>query len=240
MEQNIDHLTNHLIVCGHGRMGDSVCAELAARPVPFVVIDADPEACRAAEMQERLYIEGDATHDVVLQRAGIERARALFTTLPKDSENVYVVLTARELNPRLSIIARAENERSEKRLRSAGATRAISPYDIAGSRMANAVLRPAVLDVFDLATKYRTMELQIEEIGVPAAGFPGGLTLAESKLREQLGMLVIAIKKPSGEMIFAPTANIRTEVGDRLVVMGEPGNLRTLEARVGAPTPQRE
>jgi len=187
-------------------------------------------------MQGRLYIEGDATHDVVLQRAGIDRARALFTTLPKDSENVYVVLTARELNPSLAIIARAESERSEKRLRSAGATRAVSPYDIAGSRMANAVLRPAVLDVFDLATKYRTIELQIEEIGVPPAGFPGGLTLAESKLREQLGMLVIAIKKPSGEMIFAPTAHVRTEVGDRLVVMGEPRNLRTLEARMGTST----
>lgn len=240
MEQSIAELRDHFIVCGHGRMGVSLCAELAARPVPFIVVDSDPDACRSAESLDRLCIEGDATHDGVLQHAGIERARGLFTTLPKDAENVYVVLTARELNPRLSIIARAESERSEKRLRSAGATQAISPYDIAGSRMANAVLRPAVLDVFDLATKYRTMELQIEEVGVPARGYPCGLTLAESRLREQLGMLVIAIKKPGGEMIFAPAASVRTEEGDRLVVMGEPNNLRALEARLGSDgLPQR-
>jgi Trk K+ transport system NAD-binding subunit len=131
-----------------------------------------------------------------------------------------VVLTAPELNPNLLIVARAEDDRSEGKLLHAGATRVVSPYVIGGRRMAHSLLRPAVLDVIDIATHYRSIELQIEEVTVAKSGFAEGGTLQESGIREALGIIVIAIKKPTDEMLFNPKGEVRIEAGDRLVVMG--------------------
>jgi voltage-gated potassium channel len=234
VQRQIAQMQDHVIVCGFGRMGRIVCKELAVKPAPFVIVDRDGEALRHAEAEGFPCLEGDATEDQVLTRAGIDRAQGLVAALSKDADNVYVVLTARELNSNLLIVARAEDERSERKLLHAGATRVISPYVIGGSRMAHALLRPAVLDVIDLATHYRSIELQIEEVQVAAGGFCDGATLAQSDIRESLGLIVIAIKKPSGEMLFNPTADTRIEAGDRLVLMGQSGNLREIERRLHA------
>ena len=232
--RQLAQMEDHVIVCGFGRMGRIVCKELAAKPVPFVVVEKAPEALRYAEQEEYLCVEGDATEDSVLVEAGIQRARALVAALPTDSENVYVVLTGRELNSHLLIVARAEDDRSERKLLHAGATRVVSPYVIGGHRMAHALLRPAVLDVLDLATHYRSIELQIEEAAVQHGGFGEGLTLLESGIRERLGIIVIAIKKANGDMLFNPTPDSRIEAGDRLVLMGQTQNLRELERRLHA------
>jgi voltage-gated potassium channel len=213
-------------------MGRIVCKELAAKPVPFVVVDNDPEALR--QLQELGYpcVDGDATEDAVLVRAGIERARGLVSALSRDEDNVYVVLSARQLKPDLLIVARAEDDRSEIKLLRAGATRVVSPYVIGGSRMAGALLRPAVLDVIDLATHYRSIELKIEELEVTGGAQAAGGTLRDSRLREDHRVIVIAIKRASGEMIFNPGPELRIDAGDRLVVMGQSNDLEELDRRL--------
>lgn len=232
VERQIARMSGHVIVCGFGRMGRSVCRELAAKPAPFVVIDRDAEALRHAEDEGHLSLAGDASEDDILRAAGIARAQGLVAALSTDAANVYVVLTARELNPQLTIVARAEDERSERKLLHAGANRVVLPYAISGHRMAHALLRPAVLDVIDLATHYRNLELQIEEVAVGAQTFCADRTVQESGLREQLGLIVIAIKKPNDTMQFNPTADTRIEAGDRLVLMGPAENLREIERRL--------
>jgi voltage-gated potassium channel len=167
----------------------------------------------------------------VLTAAGIERAVGLVAALSTDADNVYVVLTARELNAQLLVVARAEDERSERKLLHAGATRVVSPYVIGGHRMAHALIRPAVLEVIDLATHYRSLELQIEEVLVTPGSFCDGAAVGDSGIRETLGLIVIAIKKAAGEMLFNPTADSRITAGDRLVLLGQVASLRELERR---------
>lgn len=230
VERQIQDLSDHYLVCGFGRMGFVVCKELATKPVPFVVIERDPQMVERAAQEQYLCIQGDATEDQFLLKAGIQRARGLVAALSSDSDNMYVVLTAREINPTIAIVARAEDERSERRLLHAGATRVVMPYVLGGHRMANALLRPGVLDVLDLATHSRSLELRIEEVAVPATVFAGGVSLKDSGLRDRFSIIVIAIKKPSGDMIFEPSSTDRIEPGDRLIVMGESANLRDLES----------
>ncbi len=233
VERRIEQLTGHYIVCGFGRMGRIVCKELAVKPAPFVVVERDPEALRHLEQEGYLHVAGDATEDGVLLQAGIKRAGGLVSALSTDSENVYVVLTARELNAALLVVARAEDDRSERKLLHAGATRVISPYVIGGHRMAHALLRPAVLDVIDLATHYRSIELQIEEIPIAANTFAAGTELDRTGIRSEFGLIVIAIKKPSGELVFNPDGSALVQVGDRLIVMGQTTSLRAIERRLG-------
>jgi len=234
LQRQIGQLSGHYIVCGFGRMGKVVCDELAAKPVPFVVVENAPGSLNDLAESQHLFVAGDATEDETLLAAGIERARGLVTALSKDSDNVYVVLTARGLNPALLIVARAEDSRSEAKLVHAGATRVVSPYVIGGSRMAGALLRPAVLDVLDLATHHRSLELRVEELAVGPKAFAAGTTVAASGLRDRPGLIVIAIKKNSGELHFNPDAAIRIENGDRLVVMGPTTSLRELEQRLSS------
>jgi len=232
--RQIAQMRDHFLVCGYGRMGRIVCKELVAKPVPFVVIEQEPNALRDLEEAQFAFVEGDATEDTVLETAGIKRARGLVAALSKDSDNVYVVLTARELNRELLIVARAEDDRSERKLLHAGATRVVSPYVIGGHRMAHALLRPAVLDVIDLATHYSSLELQIEEVTVAGGAIVAGETLRTSHIREETGIIVIAIKRASGDMLFNPPPDARIEVGDRLVLMGQQTSLRDLERRLQA------
>jgi len=232
VERRIEHLADHYIVCGFGRMGRVVCKELATKPVPFVVIERDPDTLKLVDEDGYLSVDGDATEDRVLQHAGIARARGLVSALARDEDNVYVVLSARQLKPDLLIVARAEDERSETKLTHAGATRVVSPYVLGGARMAGALLRPAVLDVIDLATHHRSIELKIEEFAVPSGAFAVGSTLRQSAMREELGLIVIAIKKASGEMVYNPAAETRIDAGDNLVVMGQAASLQQLERRL--------
>jgi voltage-gated potassium channel len=233
VQRQIEHLAEHYIVCGFGRMGRVVCKELAAKPVPFVVIDRDPQALGCTEEEGYLSLDGDATDDRILLQAGIARARGLVSALSRDEDNVYVVLSARQLNSNLLIVARAEDERSETKLAHAGATRVVSPYVLGGSRMASALLRPAVLDVIDLATHYRSIELKIEELAVTTGTSLVGRTLRQWGMCEDLGLIIVAIKRADGEMLYNPTVDARIDEGDRLVMMGQATSLQELERRLG-------
>lgn len=234
VQRTIEKASGHIVVCGFGRMGRMVCKELLAKPAEFVVVDRDTEALRLAEAEGHPCVAGDATEDAVLEAAGITRARGLVAALSTDADNVYVVLSARELNPNLLIVARAEDDRSERKLLHAGATRVVSPYAIGGHRMAHALLRPTVLDVIDLATHSRGLELQIEEVEVSAGSFCDGVILRDSGLREAAGLIVIAVRKPDGHTTFNPSPDTPIAAGDRLVLLGQTGSLREVEQRLQA------
>lgn len=234
MEKRIGSLTDHYLVCGFGRIGEVICRELASKPVPFVVIENQEERASKAEEAEHMVLRGDATDEKVLLAGGAPRARGLFAVLPTDAGNVFVTLTAKELNPSLVVVARAVTARSERTLAHAGADKVISPYAIGGHRMAQAALRPAVVDIIELVTDYQSLELQLEEIAVPLRSPCEGVTLRDSGLREQMGVIVVAIKRTSGKMVFNPSADERIEVGDRLVALGEAPRLKDLERLMGA------
>ncbi|GAB4257048.1 potassium channel family protein [Deferrisoma sp.] len=225
----IRRLRDHYVICGFGRIGRLVAQEFERKPIPFVVVERDES--QVVKIPEHYpVVVGDATEEDVLLQAGIERARGLVTALHSDADNLFVTLTARGLNPNLFILARYEEERSKSKLLQAGADRVVSPYLIGGTRMAMAVLRPNVIDFIELATASESLGLQMEEVllaeGSPLAGVP----LAESPIRSELDIMVVAIKRRSGHMEFNPSARTRPEAGDRLIVIGEREQLQRLDA----------
>ena len=176
-----------------------------------------------------LILQGDATRDELLKRAGIERAKCLISVLPTDAENLYVVLSARGLNPTLLIVARAGEEGSEQKLLRAGADRVVSPYHIGGLRMAHTVLKPAVVDFIEYATKSGHIDLQIEEIAIQQGSGLAGNTLDQCGIGRELGIIIVAIKLQNGEMKFNPTFRTVIEAGDTLIAVGETSKLEVLE-----------
>jgi voltage-gated potassium channel len=227
LEKKIKELRDHFIVCGYGRMGRIICRELREKKIPFAVVEKMPE--RLLDGQDVLLVEGDATKDEILKEVGIERAKGLISVLPTDAENLYVVLSARGLNPNLTIVARAGDEGSEQKLMRAGADRVVSPYYIGGLRIAHTVLKPAVVDFIEFATKSGNIDLQMEEITIKDNSGLVGLTLDECGIGRDLGIIVVAIKQGSGEMRFNPTYRTEIKTGDTLIALGEISKLKILE-----------
>ena len=228
MERDIGRLEGHYIICGMGRVGRSVARELARKPVPFVLVD-NSEAKRARYAGENwLVIAGDATAEQTLREARIEHARGLIAATTTDATNLYIVLTARGLNPNLKIIARASEDAAEKHLLTAGADSVVSPYSFAGQRIAQSLLRPHVVSFLDTATTHLGMDLEIGEIHITPASAFAGKTLETSRIRQERGVIVLAIKRREG-MRFNPAPDERIEPDDCLIAMGEPAQLRQLE-----------
>jgi voltage-gated potassium channel len=232
LEKEIAALKDHYIVCGFGRIGSIVCRELSERGVPFVVVDHSPEALKAIDEAGLLYIDGDATDDDVLKQAGIMRARGLISVLPSDAENVYVTMSARELNRSLVIVARGEEDRTTRKLIRAGASRVVSPYEIGGLRMAHAILRPNVIDFIETTTGAGS-SISMEEIPVGGKCSFAGKTLAESGIRQQFGVIIVAIRKLGGAMSFNPGSRTVIESGDVLITMGPEEDQQRLAASCG-------
>lgn len=230
LEKDIASLRDHFIVCGFGRIGSIVCRELKARGVPFVVIDHSADALRACDEDNYLYIEGDATDDDVLTKAGILRARGLISVLASDADNVYVTMSARDLNRKLMIVARGEEAGTARKLVRAGASRVVSPYEIGGLRMAHAILRPNVIDFIETAMGAGNAII-MEEIRVSEKNPFVDRTLQESGIRQQFGVIIVAIRKPDGRMMFNPSSQTKIEKGDVLITMGpEKDQLRLAES----------
>jgi len=227
MEREIGRLTDHYIICGAGRVGRSAARELARRPAPFVIIEAN-EAKAALYSQQWLVLVGDSTKEQTLREAHIEQARGLVAATTTDATNLYIILTARALNPKLKIIARASEEDAEKHLLTAGADSIVSPYSFAGQRIAQTFLRPHVVSFLDTATTHLGMDLEIGEISVGPDSSFAGKTIETSRIRQDRGVIVLAIKRGQG-MRFNPAPDDRIEAGDFLIAMGEPAQLRQLE-----------
>ena len=228
MEREISRLSGHYIICGAGRVGRSVARELARKPIPFVMIDTDEHKLKRYSENGWLMLQGDATQESVLRQVHVEQAKGLVAATTADAVNIYVILTARELNPNLKIIARASEESAEKHLITAGANAVVSPYNFAGYRIAQSFLRPHVVDFFDTAMD-REGKLEIEEILVQRGSAISDKTLEASRLRQESGVIVLAIKGEGSDMHFNPAPNDVIRSGDHLIVMGNPEGLQHLE-----------
>jgi voltage-gated potassium channel len=228
LERMIEKMNNHYIICGCGRIGLLICRELTAEKVPCVVIDNNPEVIQKAQDERFIYCKGDATQDKTLIEAGIKRAKGIVCVLPSDAENLYIILTAKELNQNIYIISRSEDEASEHRLIRAGADRVMSPYTLGGVRMAMAILRPAMLDFIEISSRRQSLELRMEEIPIHPGSQFIGTSLEDSGIRQHYGLIVITVKKDSGKMIFNPLAEYVIAEGDRLIAMGEDDNVKKL------------
>lgn len=198
-----------------------------------MAIDNDPKVIEKIESENYLYLQGDSIEEDILIKAGIKNARGLVAAVSSDADNVYITLTARELNPEIFILARASYEGAERKLLRAGADKVISPYVIGGIRMAHAILRPTVVDFIELATHKQSMELQLEEITVRKASRFIDVSLSDCAIRQDMGLIIVAIKKATGQMVFNPSSESRIELGDTVVALGERKDLIELENMMG-------
>lgn len=240
MEKKLHSLRDHVIICGYGRMGRLVTNEFALHKTPFVVIERNAELLQGFNSDHGVALTGDATHDETLRRAGIDRAKTLVTVAASDADNLFITMSARLMSEKVFIVARAEDEAAEKKLMRAGASRVVSPYVIGGQRVAQAVLRPSVVDFIELATRSDYMALQIEETEVRPASSLCHQALGEASLRQDLGLIVVAIKRVDGHMMFNPAPETEILEGDILITLGpkqQQEKLRALANSAGSEKP---
>ncbi|MBZ5575722.1 MAG: potassium channel protein [Acidobacteriia bacterium] len=230
----IDKLKDHFIVCGFGRVGRGAASELQHAGVPFVVVDSNPERAERAMAAGMLAVAADSTRDETLLQLGIERARGLVAALSTDADNLFVLLSAKGLNPRIYVAARAAEESAEAKMRRAGADAVFAPYSITGHRLAQSLLRPHVLQFLDFTTKDIGMDVSIEQVRVSESSEVVAKTLKDLQVSREFGVIVMAIRKSDGQMLFNPPADTAVQGGDFLIVMGPMHNLRALESLVAA------
>ena len=238
VDKKVAKLKNHYIVCGYGRLGRPICAELQQAKAPFVVIEKEEERIRQLEEAGYLFVQGDATNDEVLLKARIEEARGLIAVLATDADNVYVTLSAKELNAKIFIVTRAIGDEAEKKLKRAGANRIVKPYEIGALRMAHLLVRPAVVDFMDIVARKSGVDLALEEIIVHKGAYLCGKTLAESGLRQNLNIIVVAIYRKDNSFIYNPKSTEKIMEGDRLIAIGEWQNLQQLNKLCGVTDPK--
>jgi len=229
LDRKIDRLNHHYIICGYGRIGRMLCQTLRQKPVRLVVIEKSPDLIPALEKDEVLYIQGDATNEDVLKRACIERAQGLVAVLATDTDNVFLVLTARQLAPQLMIIARASREESMNKLRAAGANIVESPYELGALRLAQRIMRPAVTSFLEFAFSQSRKDIQLEQLAVSEASPLAHVSLKDSGIRQNYNLIIIAINKPDGAMLFNPSFESVILPGDTVIAVGEMENLDKLE-----------
>jgi len=229
----IENLNNHIIVCGFGRVGRGAAWELKHASVPFVVADSNPDRVESAIRAGMLAVHADATQDEMLRELRIDRARGLVAALATDADNLFLILSAKTMNPALTVAARVAEEDAEGKLRRAGADIVFAPYTHAGHQLAQALLRPHVFQFLDFASKGMGLDVAIEQVRVADSSEFAAKTLKETQVRRDTGVIVLAIRRASGEMLFNPPADAEIAGGDFLIVMGKPEGLRKLESLAG-------
>jgi voltage-gated potassium channel len=227
--RKMSKLRNHFIVCGAGRVGSRLVKTLQASDESFIVIERDPQ--KVAELGERgvIVLVRDATSEDTLREAGVEHARGLAACLPDDADNVYVVLTARDLNSQIHIVARAAEEQAESKLIRAGANRVVAPTIIGGHRMAMALTKPAVGDFIDSITA-NTLGLALEQLEVSSSSPLAGQKLSATNIRSELDIVIVSIRRSDGQTLFNPSGEASIEAGDMLIAIGSAESLMKLTA----------
>lgn len=228
LDRKISRLKNHYIICGYGRIGRVLTRNLMRKLTEIVVIENNPELVPVMEGDGILYLPGDAAEENLLVTAGIKRAKGLVAVLATDTDNVFLVLTARQLNPDLAIFARAGREASKGKLLLAGATIVESPYEMGALRMAQRILRPKVTSFLDFALSSKRKDILMEEIPVSGQSKIANVILKDSGIRQRYNLIIIAIEKADKEMIFNPSFESRIQPGDTLIAVGEEHNLMAL------------
>lgn len=230
MKKRIETLSDHYIICGFGRVGQQVALEIEREGVPFVVIDNNPESIKECASKGYLYVEGSASNDDVLLEAGLMRAKGLITATNSDEENVYIVLSAKSLRSDIFVVARANLEGAEHKLRRAGADRVVSPYSIGGRRLASLLLRPSVVEFLDVVMHSRELEMMIEEVVVGEKAGIAGKSLDEARIKGLTGATILAIRKKDGKgMVINPPSGMVIKAGDLLLALGTREQLNRLK-----------
>jgi voltage-gated potassium channel len=222
MDKQIEKLNRHIIVCGYGRTGEYIAKDLVAMKKEFVVIEDDPARLELLEREGVLYISGDPSDEDQLETAGVSRARALVAALPKDADNLFLTINARSLNRGLHIIARVQDTDNSRKFIKAGADQVVSPFSTGASRIVQMLTHPEAVDLIELVTQRENLSLEVYEIPVEASSELAGKTLAESRVRQTLGCMVVAVKRPGGETVFDPDPQMRIVSGDVLVAIRKP------------------
>ena len=233
MEKEMDGIKNHYIICGFGRIGKVISKILHENNRPFLIIENDPNEIKAIDELGYLALNDDATSDTVLEKAHIAQAKSLIAVTSSDADNVYIILSAKGLNPDIYILARSSGKAgAETKLLRAGANKVISPYDIGARRMAQSIVRPTVIDFIDLTVHHGELGLGLEELLVSENATFVNKTLMDSGIRQDHDLIVVAIKRDKGEMLFNPNQNTEILTGDILVVLGEHNNIHGLEKKL--------
>jgi voltage-gated potassium channel len=235
MKRKIESLEGHYIVCGYGRVGQQVCARLVQEGQPFVTIDNEGQAVERARLQGYPVVEGDAGDDKVLQQAGILTAKGLVAAVESDAANLFVVLTARTLNPNLSIVARADSEESAEKLEVAGADRVLSPYSLGGRLIAQTLLRPDVVDFLEAVMYDESLQLFLEDLTVGAGSSLADSTVGQARIREATGVNILGLKHGE-DVLISPDSDHPLHPGDVLVALGTRRQLEELEKLLQAPS----
>jgi voltage-gated potassium channel len=232
INSSIENLNGHIIVCGYGKYGHEIATHFNKHKLPFVIVDLDADKIEQIQKSEEkiLYLQEDATQDEVLVKAGIERASALISALPDDSDNVFVVFSARQLNPQLNIISRAKDPKSQKKLRMAGANHVVMPEQIGGFYMATLVSKPGAVEFFSFITNEYQSDIGFEEISYQS--LPDdyiGLSLGQLNIRKKTGVNVIGYKAPDGHYEVNPTPDTILSTGSSFIVLGSNSQLEALK-----------
>lgn len=229
MDSLIGRTSRHFIVCGYGRMGSTLCEYLHSRHQPFVVIDQDEKVLDEQFHQQKwLFVLGDSSHDETLERAGIRRARGLTTVLPTDADNLYVVLSARLLNPDIPIVARASDDRAAQKMMQAGATRVMNPFSSGAIRMARYMLSPSIENFVEV-TESQGVDWEIADVQVPETSILVGQKLSETGLRDS-GIMLLGVCRVSGEKFFPPPGHLTIQPGDKLFAFSNSEGVATLSS----------
>jgi voltage-gated potassium channel len=229
LDKKIERLKNHYIVCGYGRIGRVLCRHLRRANIDIAVIEKNSELIPVMDEDGVLYIAGDAADENNLIKAGIERAKAVVATLATDTDNVFLVLTARQLAPELLIMARSSQDTAKIKLRAAGADFVESPYEMGAVSMAHRIIRPTLTSFLDLAFAYKRRDIQMEEIPVSPSSEMVNVQLKDSGIRQKYNLIIIAIMKPDGNMLFNPSFEAVITPNDTVIAVGEADNLQKLE-----------
>lgn len=225
----IEQLKDHFIICGFGRVGRGAAQEMQRANVPFVVVDKDEHRVERAMRSGMLAVLADATRDETLRELHIQRAKGLVSALASDADNMFLILSAKTLNPKLLISARANEEESEAKLRRAGADMVFAPYYLTGHRLASSILKPHVQEFMDVFTKSVGLGAAMEQVRVDHGCEMAEKSLRDLQLRREIGVIVLGIRRSNGNMEFNPAADSVIHAGDHLIVMGEPQALHRLE-----------
>jgi voltage-gated potassium channel len=232
LDRKIARLKNHYIICGYGRIGKVICDKLQQEHFDMVIIDNNPDLVQTFETEKVVYICADAGDEATLVKAGIKNARALVAALATDADNVFLVLTARQIAPHLEIIARAGHEAAKSKLTAAGANSVEAPYETGARTMAQRIIRPTVTSFLDLAFSYQHNDIHMEEIPVKTNSLLDNVMLKDSGIRQKYNLIIIAIKKSDDRMMFNPSFEAKIHAGDTVIAVGDPANLKKLEAEL--------
>ncbi len=234
MEKDLKRLSGHYILCGYGRMGKVIAKEFSKKGVPFVVIENSAAELSFLDTEGKFpYVNGNASDEITLRQAGVERAKGVITAVSTDADNAFITMTAKGLNPNIRIVARAADPNNIEKLTRAGATKVISPYIIGGTRLAQAILNPGLVDFMELAADQDSIDIEMADVEIHKGCPFEGITLDHPEIKA-LELIFVSVQRQNHKMLFKPDARTALSAGDRVIAVGKPEHIQKMISRAGA------